>query len=56
MSGTTQGESVTLYNLSGAVVATAKAAAQSTSFNVESLPAGVYIVKTAAGTQKILKR
>lgn len=56
VSGTTQGESVTLYNLSGAVVATAKAAAQSTSFNVESLPAGVYIVKTAAGTQKILKR
>lgn len=55
VSGTQQGETVSVFNANGQTVAQTVAAGQSASLSLASAPAGVYIVKTAAGTQKLVK-
>lgn len=55
VSGTTDGETVGIYDLSGRLVTTCKAKGQSTSVNIDALPNGTYVVKCAAGTRKFVK-
>lgn len=53
VSGTNAGERVSLYNVSGQMAASAVANGKSADLSVAGLPAGVYVVKAAAGTKKI---
>lgn len=55
VSGTVAGETVAVYNVNGQMVATAVGQAEGTSVDVSHLTGGVYVVKTSAGTAKIVK-
>ena len=55
VSGTTEGETVAVYNLNGQLVATEVAQAQSAVVDVAGLANGVYVAKTAAGVAKFVK-
>lgn len=55
VSGTRAGETVTIYNLNGAVVASAKANGNSTFVATENLANGLYIVKAGNNTKKFVK-
>ena len=56
VSGTHAGETVLVSDASGKTVASAKAADKSTSLHLANVPSGIYIVKTAQGVRKIVKR
>ena len=56
VSGTHAGETVLVSDASGKTVAIAKAADKSTSLHLANVPSGIYIVKTAQGVRKIVKR
>ena len=55
VSGTHEGETVTVCNAAGQVVATATAKEQSTSLTLDAQP-GLYIVSAKAGSQKFIKK
>ena len=55
VSGTKAGETVTIYNLNGAVVASAKANNNSTFVEMNNLASGLYIVKAGNNTKKFVK-
>lgn len=55
VSGTRKGESVIVLNASGTIVASFVAEGDGCEFSLSSIPAGVYIVKTSAGTRKFIK-
>ena len=56
VSGTHEGETVTVYNTAGQTVAKAVAQDMSTTLSLAAQPAGVYIVSTPAGTRKFVKK
>ena len=55
VSGTTEGERVAIYTLSGAQVLTANGQADATAINVAALQRGVYVVVTQAGARKFIR-
>ena len=55
VSGTKDGDMVTVYDATGKIIAKKTANASSTALNVNA-PAGLYIVATPAGTQKFVKK
>ena len=55
VSGTKEGDVVTVYDATGKVVAKKSATAASTALSLDA-PAGLYIVATPAGTQKFVKK
>ncbi len=55
ISGTTEGEQIAVYDLTGAQVAQAQGAAYATSVSVAGLAKGIYVVRTAQGTCKFAK-
>ena len=55
VSGTSEGETVTVHNVAGVLVASAIAADNSTTVRASHLGNGIYIVKAAAGSVKIAK-
>ncbi len=55
VSGTSEGETVTVHNVAGVLVASAIAADNSTTVRASHLGSGIYIVKAAAGSVKIAK-
>lgn len=56
VSGTQAGETVTVYNLAGQAVAKVTAKDVSTELSLATQPTGVYVVSTAAGTRKFVKK
>lgn len=56
VSGTQPGETVTVYNVSGQIVARGEAQGQSTTLSLSAQPSGLYVVTTKSGTQKLLKK
>ena len=56
VSGTREGEAVTVYNAAGQTVAKTVAKDMSTELSLASQPAGMYIVSTPAGTRKVMKK
>lgn len=55
VSGTQPGETVRVVNAAGQVVIAERAQSDAMSFSAASLPHGVYVVNTAAGSVRILK-
>lgn len=55
VSGTKEGDTVTVYDATGKIIAQKTATAASTALSVNA-PAGLYIVATPAGTQKFVKK
>lgn len=55
VSGTTEGEAIRVYNLSGVLVAAATGTEVSSTVDIASLQPGIYIVKTSAGVKKFVK-
>lgn len=55
VSGTKEGDMVTVYDATGKIIAQKTATAASTALSVNA-PAGLYIVATPAGTQKFVKK
>ncbi len=54
VSGTTEGEVLTLTDAAGRTVASAKASAQLSRLSTASLPAGIYVVKGKSGSVKVV--
>ena len=55
VSGTQEGEPLTVYNAAGQVIAKATATARTTTLSLDAQP-GIYMVTTKAGTRKFIKR
>lgn len=55
VSGTAEGETISVYNVSGQLVAQARASKDSTEIEASHLPKGIYIVKGEAGSVKVVK-
>ena len=55
VSGTAEGETISVYNISGQLVAQVSASQDSTEIEASHLPNGIYIVKGEAGSIKVVK-